>query len=490
MLAVLRETRKARPAGIRACAKKIANARLFRYHVPMNNNNNTARKLAEAGLAIPDLLLPKSAGLEKWAAVACDQYTQDRGYWEKAAQVSGGQPTSLRLILPEVYLEDGDRAERIARIHADMASYLSGGAFAEPSRGFVYLERDTPLNRRRRGLVVAVDLERYSWASGALPLIRPTEGTVAERLPPRMEVRRNAPLESSHIIMLIDDEADEILPAVGERARENAPAYSGDLMMDSGSIKGWLVDSDDDLARVADALSDLRDKARSRYSQPDGVAGEAHPFLFAIGDGNHSLASAKEIWEEYKAQNAPSANGEPPDHPCRYAIVELENIYDPAITFEPIHRVVFGLDFDGALALLSALPDFASREVPGERELAALVAEPVKGNRFGLSCRGRHALVETSAKGISTASLQPLLDAAVGSAIADASSIDYIHGEPELFRLALSTEKLATGMLLPPVQKDGFFETIARTGPLPRKSFSMGEACEKRFYIECRKLFA
>jgi hypothetical protein len=204
-----------------------------------------------------------------------------------------------------------------------------------------------------------------------------------------------------------------------------------------------------------------------------------------VGDGNHSLASAKGIWEEYKAQHGNGSNL--PVHPCRYALVEIENIYDPAIQFEPIHRMIFGLEPRQTLDLLATLPGFSCRELSSREELVRLTAEPVNGNRFGMVSGGRYALLETSEGGIATASLQPLLDTAVSGN--STLSIDYIHGEEELFRLSETSGKPVTGILLPPVQKAGFFETVARHGPLPRKSFSMGEAEEKRFYIECRRLF-
>jgi hypothetical protein len=292
-----------------------------------------------------------------------------------------------------------------------------------------------------------------------------------------MVIRRNAPVETPHILLLIDDETNSLLQGLGARARKTTPVYQGELMSNSGGISGWFLDSEDDFAFLADGLEELARRALTRYETP-----ASQPFLFAVGDGNHSLASAKGIWDEYKKQNGVN------NHPCRYALVEIENIYDPAITFEPIHRVVFGLGSEEALNTLSALPGFSSRMVESSEELVRLTREPVKGNRFGIICQNRYALVETDAGGISTACLQPLLDNAV-VASNGALTIDYIHGEDELFRLANGSEKQAAGMLLPPVQKAGFFETIARNGPLPRKSFSMGEACEKRFYIECRKLF-
>jgi len=444
--------------------------------------NEIQNRLEKLGVAIPEILLPR-ADLKQWAVIACDQFTQDKAYWKKAAEIASGSPTSLDLIFPEAFLDDENRAPRVAGIHSSMRYYLESGFFTAPRRGFVYLERNTPFNRGRKGLVVAVDLEQYSWSPAARPLIRSTEGTVAERLPPRMEIRRNAPIESPHILLLIDDETNKILPELGERAKRATHVYQGDLMFKSGSISGWFFDSEDDLAFLADGLEELARRALNRYQPPNTQpASASQPFLFAVGDGNHSLASAKEIWEEYKKANGVN------DHPCRYALVEIENIYDPAIKFEPIHRVVFGLDFEKALDLLSALPGFSCRIIDGAEDLVRLTGEPAEGNRFGLIGKDRYALVGTDAGGVSTACLQPLLDNAV-SASNGALTIDYIHGGDELIRLARGSEKPATGILLPPVQKAGFFETVARNGPLPRKSFSMGEACEKRFYIECRKLF-
>jgi hypothetical protein len=444
-------------------------------------------RLEKLGIAIPEILLPR-AELKQWAVIACDQFTQDGEYWKKAAEIAASAPSLLNLIFPEVFLDDGNSAGRIEGIHEAMRNYLDSGVFAAPRRGFVYLERDTPFNRGRKGLVAAVDLERYSWSPASRALIRSTEGTVTERLPPRMAIRRNAPVETPHILLLIDDETNSLLRELGERARKAAPVYQGELMLDSGSISGWFLDSEDDFAFLANGLEELAYRALTRYEAHDKQSMSiSQPFLFAVGDGNHSLATAKEIWEEYKKQNGVT------DHPCRYALVEIENIYDPAIKFEPIHRVVFGLNFEEALNALSALPGFSSRMIGSPEELVRLTREPVKGNRFGLVCKNaisqnRYALVETSAGGLSTACLQPLLDNAIGAS-RGALTIDYIHGGDEVFRLANGIEKPTTGILLPPVQKAGFFETIARNGPLPRKSFSMGEACEKRFYIECRRLF-
>lgn len=434
------------------------------------------QRLSSIGIEIPSILLPckpqSSAAfdMKKWAVIACDQFTQDRDYWGKVKETVGESPSTLNLIFPEVFLTDTDAKERIANIHSTMKRYLSEGVFGEPRHGFIYIERDTPYQKKRRGLIAAIDLEQYEWQPDSRPLIRCTEGTVPERLPARMDIRRGAPLELPHVLVLIDDDEDSLLPALGERAKKNAPVYDTPLMMESGSVTGWFLDSESELAFITEKLEELYRRSAGRYA-------DGKPFLFAVGDGNHSLASAKGIWEEYKAANGCK------DHLCRYALVEIENIYDPAIQFEPIHRVVFNIGFDKTVSLLSSLPDFSCRTVKDKTELSRYCKESSAANCFGVISQDRYSLIETSAGGISTACLQPLLD----NAVIDGKSldIDYIHDEEELFRLACGT---STGILLPPVQKSGLFETVARLGPLPRKSFSMGHSCEKRFYLECRCL--
>jgi len=428
--------------------------------------------------------------MRKWPVIACDQFTQDRDYWEKAKAAVADAPSTLNLIFPEVFLSDSDAAQRITDIHSTMKRYLAQGVFTAPKQGFIYIERDTPYQKKRRGLIAAVDLEQYEWKPEARPLIRCTEGTVAERLPPRMDIRRGAPLELPHVLLLIDDETDSLLPALGELAKKTAPVYSTPLMMDSGSVSGWFLDAQTSEAMtfIAEKLEELYRRSVGRYN----ADGSGKPFLFAVGDGNHSLAAAKGIWEEYKAARS---TGELPEHPCRYALVEIENIYDPAIQFEPIHRLVFGAGFDKIVSILSALPDFSCRPVKDAEELARLCKKPSvqsAANCFGIISEGRYALIETSATGIATACLQPLLDRYAGD---NPQLIDYIHDEDELFRLSgadgqkSASGGQAAGILLPPVQKSGLFETVARLGPLPRKSFSMGHSCEKRFYLECRGLF-
>ncbi|MDR2730976.1 MAG: DUF1015 domain-containing protein [Treponema sp.] len=436
--------------------------------------NEYEQRLKSPGLEIPEILLPKSDNISKWPVIACDQFTRDREYWNRLKAEIGGAPSALELVFPEIFLGDTDAAERITCIRSSMSRYLNEGVFREPVRGFIYVERDTPYFKKRRGLVAAIDLEKYEWQPEARPLIRCTEGTVTERLPPRINIRRGAQLELPHVLLLIDDEKDSLLPSLAKRAQKAAPLYNCGLMMNSGNVRGWLLNSADDMSYIAEYLNELYSLSINRYTH------EGQPFLFAVGDGNHSLACAKEIWEEYKKSHPGQT-----DQRCRYALAEIENIYDPAIQFEPIHRFVSGAGFDEIHSVLSQLPDFASRNINNAGELLTLCAQTCPGGRFGLVSRDRYALIETSAAGIATACLQPLLDRFTAG---KPEIIDYIHDSDELLRLSNNTDAKSTGILLPPVQKSGLFDTVASLGPLPRKSFSMGHACEKRFYLECRRL--
>jgi hypothetical protein len=452
------------------------------------------RELEKLGAAVPGVLLPRSGtDLEKWAVVACDQFTQDREFWERQKTAREGAASTLELIFPEVYLEDPDREARISRIHRTMAAYREEGLFDPPRRGLVYIERATPFHPCRRGLLLAVDLERYDWDPQARPLIRSTEGTVPERLPPRMAVRREAPLETPHILLLIDDDEDALLPALGAAARQREALYQTPLSPAAGHIRGWLLGREADWTLLAEGLGRLARRAETRYGPPQDA-----PFLYAVGDGNHSLAAAKAVWEEYKKAHP----GEPGllNHPARWALAELENLYDPGISFEPIHRLLRGAAPASLLPALAALPGFSSRPVADREQLTRLVGDPAAPhNRLGLIAGDTRILVETSAPGLATGFLQPLLDiwlrdqtARASTGAAQGPSLDYIHGGDELFRLAedRSAPVPALGILLPPVKKGGLFQTVASSGPLPRKSFSMGEAIEKRFYLECRELFA
>jgi hypothetical protein len=453
------------------------------------------KRLAAVGAAVPELMIPgRETDLAKWAVIACDQFTHDRTYWERVRAETGTAPSTLDCIIPEAFL--GENGEKIDEIHAAMKRYLDGGFFTS-RRGCVYIERDTPYRKGRRGLLVCLDLERYDWIPGTAPLVRPTEGTVRERLPPRMDARRAAALELSHILVLIDDETDTLLPTLGERAKTasgGAPLYDTSLMFDSGRVRGWLLDREADMRLLADGLEKLAAASLTRYGMNAGNA-----FLYAVGDGNHSLAAAKGVWEEYKQAHGISS-GTPgvensrslPDHPCRYALVEIENLYDPALVFEPIHRFVFGAGIAEMEQTLAGLPSFSLKKLGGIEErghFLALVKEPAAGTRFGLAVRGPDTtelfLAEAAALPLALDYIQPLLDDLLEKT--PRFSMDYIHGEDELFGLA--SRRVGTALLLPPFNKHTLFRDVAARGILPRKSFSMGEAAEKRFYLECRKLF-
>ncbi len=431
----------------------------------------------QMGIKIPEILLPKNLDVSTWSVVACDQYTQDREYWASVEKTAGGKPSTLNIILPEVYLNDSDKPERIKKIRKTMSEYLENGIFSEPQKEFVYVERTTAYGRVRRGLVAAIDLETYEWKPFSKSLVRATEATIVERIPPRMEIRRGAPLESPHIMLLVNDPEKSLVEGTGTRVSKNNPLYSGTLMQNSGSIKGWAVSSEADVEYVRAALEKLAEKNTSS----DGSV-----FLFAVGDGNHSLATAKAVWDEYKSSNPDAAKEE--NCPVRYALVEIVNIYDSGLTFEPIHRVIFDSTPNTLIEKLAQKLDATVKSVSSALELENSVKKSAADFGFVFTENGvqKFVLLETKITELAVARFQPVLDEILKSDFSSAK-IDYIHGSQEVFRLG--AKENTVGILLPPVAKDSFFATINSHGPLPRKSFSMGEADEKRFYLECRRLF-
>ena len=443
--------------------------------------------LKKYGVTLPGILLPKKIDLESWSVIACDQYTQDRDYWQEAARIAGEEPSTLKLIFPEVYLGDEGKEERIESIQKTMKQYLDQGVFAPEMEGFVYIERTTAYGRTRKGLVLAVDLESYDWKPLSKALIRATEQTVPERIPPRMKIRRGAPLELPHIMLLADDAEDALVGGTGALVKKNAPLYDGDLQQKSGHITGWSVQGQEALAHVEEALEAIARK---------GTDKEGNVFLFAVGDGNHSLATAKAVWEEHKKAllEKGATEAELAGNPVRYALVEVVNIYDEGLTFEPIHRVVFKADADRLMQEEAAKLGGSLQECAGKAELEkAVSATDARGARYGFiftkGGKTRCCLLETAITDLAIAALQPALDEYIASKRSQGGSIeiDYIHGSQETMQLGSQEGQL--GILLPPIAKDSFFATISGRGVLPRKSFSMGEASEKRFYVEARKLF-
>ena len=411
------------------------------------------------GIRPARILLPApSVPHETWACIACDQYTSEPEYWRKAYETAGSAPSALRLILPEVNLKQSEQL--IPGIHAAMADYLREGLLVPAvDPGFVLCERTVPAGNRL-GLVCAVDLEQYSFEKGSLPLVRPTEQTIASRLPPRLVIRRGAPVELTHIMILIDDPGRTVLEPLQAKKDSLRKLYDFDLMMNGGHLKGWAVDAEEDLRHVDDALSALLAKL-----------GE-NPLLLAVGDGNHSLATAKAYWEELKQGLSPE---EQENHPARFALCEIVNIHDNALLFEPIHRVVTGTD---PAALLQDWQAYAAG-----RGMTLCAAE---GHAFTVVCAdGDTAVTVGNPEGaIPCETIQKFLDDFL--ARHPEAEIDYIHGEQSL--RALASRPGAVGFLLPEIDKNGFFSDVKKLGVLPRKTFSMGEADEKRFYMEAKKI--
>lgn len=451
------------------------------------------KKIEDFGIRIPEILLPKNIDVKSWSVIACDQYTQDLDYWKKAESAAAGKPSTLNLILPEVYLNSPDKPARIEKIRETMKEYIAEGAgsqnsvFAAPRKSMVYIERKTAFGRMRRGLVTQIDLETYEWKPFSKANIRATEATIVERIPPRMEIRRGAPLELPHIMLLVDDKDDLLIGGAGNLVRSKAPLYDGKLMCNGGSITGWAVESSDEIERVTEAVTKLADTKR---------AADGSTFLFAVGDGNHSLATAKAVWDEYKETLVAGGADEATlrDCPVRYALVEIVNIYDTGLTFEPIHRVIFDCDVEALIKHLAEKLGGSVSEMAGAGQLETAVkashADFGFAYREGGSGAQKYVLLKTGITELAVARLQPEIDEFLKSADtagAKKAEIDYIHGSEEV--LKLGERENAVGILLPPIAKDSFFETISGRGPLPRKSFSMGEADEKRFYLECRRLF-
>lgn len=448
--------------------------------------------LKNYGIKIPQILLPKDkSNLKKWSVIACDQYTQDKDYWKNVEQEVGNFPSTLKITLPEVYLGDSDKQERINNINKTMKDYLGNNIFSS-TEGMIYIERTTGYGRLRKGLVTAIDLETYDWKPFSPALIRATEATILDRIPPRMEIRRDAPIELPHIMLLVNDSQKSLVEKTGDLAKSKNPLYDTDLMMNSGHITGWEVSSCEELENLNNALSQIA----KNQTQKDGSV-----FMFAVGDGNHSLATAKAIWDELKTKNGGEKNSDGTisipkgmeNHNARFALIEIVNIYDDGLTFEPIHRVLFNTEnlIEKVVEKFTTQNCFVSvNELNSEKELSSAVENSNADFGFVFEENGKitYKLLKTNIQDLAVSKLQPALD----EILLDYKNknieceIDYIHGTDEVFRLGGKDN--ATTILLPPIAKDSFFATIANSGPLPRKSFSMGEASEKRFYMECRQL--
>ncbi len=442
---------------------------------------------AQIGLQVPMLLLPRAGtDLTKWAVVACDQYTSQPDYWARVEALVGEAPSTLRLILPEAYLGVADEAQRIQAIQEAMRRYLAEGVLAQQPPGLVLVERKTHRGQSRKGLIAALDLEHYDFNAGTKTLIRPTEGTILERLPPRIRVREGAPLELPHVMVLIDDPDRMVIEPLFAEPLERL--YDFPLMLDSGRVRGWLAYHPILIQWVVEQLARLADP--TAFGERYGVTGEP-VLLYAMGDGNHSFATAKIIWEQIK-RAAPDPVAVM-NHPARHALVELVNLHDEGLEFEAIHRVAFGID---AGHLLAALGDFlaardstlAVLDCPSWAVARQTWLEMQRPDRHVIAFLAQDRcgvlLIERPRLTLPVASLQAFLDHYLEDQ--PGSRLDYIHGEDALEQLGRQSGNI--GFYLPALAKNDFFRTVIRDGALPRKTFSMGEADEKRFYLECRRI--
>ena len=459
------------------------------------------------GLKPDDIYLPaEGIDLRRWAVVACDQYTSQPEYWRRVEAYVGAHPSTLHIVQPEIDLERA--GARIPAIHRAMREYLSNGTLVRAVRnGFTLTERTTA-SGARLGLVAAVDLEEYDFTPGSGAMIRATEGTIRERIPPRLRIREGAPLECPHVMLLLDDPARTVIEPLHARLRETAPLCDFELMENGGRLRVWGVEGDA-LAPVSDALSALWEKS-------DG-------FLYAVGDGNHSLATAKARWDALKPALSP---GETQTHPARYALAEIVNLHSPALAFEPIHRVLFGADMEDLVSAYRAHLASRGMKLTAVEPLSSRASgtKPVEPSSFPASrtklaepssscaCGMKPVEPSSSACGITptdeaeltfvsgnarasyrvenpenplpVAVLQPFLDEYLRSH--PAARIDYVHGAAAVESLCQTPH--TTGILLPAIDKSALFPAVRQGGALPRKTFSMGEPDEKRYYMECRKI--
>lgn len=438
-------------------------------------------------LGIPEILIPKDkAAHPKWAVIACDQYTSQPEYWERAAEAVGDAQSTLHLVYPEVFLAESESAAsaRIASIGAKMQSYLDGDTLAK-HEGMIYVEREAA-GRTRRGLMICLDLDAYDYNKGSGSLVRATEGTIVSRLPPRVKVREDAPLELPHIMVLIDDPQDTVIGPLRAAKDSLESVYDFELMLDGGRLRGYSVAAAEYEAQVVAALEALG--APASFGTRYDLGSEAPVLLYAMGDGNHSLATAKAIWERVKSE-APEGTDVSED-PRRYALVELVNLHDDAMVFEPIHRVLFGVgDKQALIAEMNTYFGDRAKTTPVdslEAMTEAVLASTAQRQRFGVVLDEQNLVVEIQ-KGdanLPVGTLQVFLDRAESMAMTD--EVDYVHGTDTVADLGRKPGNV--GFFLPPMDKSDLFKTVLLDGALPRKTFSMGEADEKRFYMECRKI--
>ncbi len=422
-------------------------------------------KFKHLGFYPADILLPKDADMTKWAVVACDQFTSQPEYWQAVEETVGDAPSTLRLILPEAKLNEPDVDEHIAGINAAMQDYLDRGIFRTLADSLIYIERVQSDGKVRHGLIGMVDLDQYDFTPGSGALIRATEGTVLSRIPPRVRVRQDAPIELPHVMLLIDDPDRTVIEPMTAQSGSMEKLYDFDLQQGGGHLTGWKL-TEKQIDAAADALTALcsGEEMEKKY----GMKGAA-PLLFAVGDGNHSLATAKQCYENLKKVTPES---EWANLPARYALVEVVNNHDDALQFEPIHRVLFGVEPE---AVLQAFLDFYSGAHEGQGP----------GHTIAYTYAGHTGFVTVPEPKVQLAvgTLQAFIDEYLKT---HGGEVDYIHGDDVTDQLGAKPGNI--GFKLPAMGKEQLFKTVMADGVLPRKTFSMGHAQDKRYYVEARKI--
>lgn len=410
-----------------------------------------------------NILLPKNTDMTKWSVVACDQYTSEPEYWNDVEKIVGDAPSTLKLTLPEIYLEDENVSERIAKINSNMKALLDEDFFNEYKDSMIYLERTQSDGKIREGLIGVVDLEAYSYEKGAETPIRATEKTVIERIPPRVKIRENAPLELPHIMILIDDDKKQIIENLKNKVSEDDIVYDFDLMKNGGHVKGYLL-NEETMDEVDKGLKELADKEvfAKKYD-----VNNKEVLLFAMGDGNHSLATAKACYEKLKET---MSEEEYLNNPARYALVELVNLHSPALEFEAINRVIFNTNPE---KLLNSLKEYYQINKDGNDQEIEVITNDVDEKWY----------IENPKSNIAVGSIQIFLDEYLKN---NEGKIDYIHGEETTKNLAKQSGNV--GFIFEAMPKNELFKTVILDGSLPRKTFSMGHSYDKRYYLESRKI--
>lgn len=410
-----------------------------------------------------NILLPKNTDMTKWSVVACDQYTSEPEYWNDVEKIVGDAPSTLKLTLPEIYLEDENISERIAKINSNMKALLDEDFFNEYKDSMIYLERTQSDGKIREGLIGVVDLEAYSYEKGAETPIRATEKTVIERIPPRVKIRENAPLELPHIMILIDDDKKQIIENLKNKVSEDDIVYDFDLMKNGGHVKGYLL-NEETMDEVDKGLKELADKEvfAKKYD-----VNNKEVLLFAMGDGNHSLATAKACYEKLKEI---MSEEEYLNNPARYALVELVNLHSPALEFEAINRVIFNTEPE---KLLNSLKEYYQINKDGNGQKIEVITNDVDEKWY----------IENPKSNIAVGSIQIFLDEYLKN---NEGKIDYIHGEETTKNLAKQSGNV--GFIFEAMSKNELFKTVILDGSLPRKTFSMGHSYDKRYYLESRKI--